>query len=806
MWLSGGSLANSGTVLAQQQGTLGGSYILNNGMLQGANLTVNPGQLDNNGTLYTVQNLGITASQVNNGAAAKLLSQGNLTINAGTTGLQGQVTALGNLALTSQASFNQLATLAAGNTLSLTSQGDINVNGLMQGQGLQLSAAGALNNNGQLRAGYGESHLNAGQLNLNGAGSVQAGGTLRLTSRNGINNTGFVGTAGDLIASAGGTLLNSALLYAGNNMSLLANSIRNYRGDILAGNNLWMQRDAAGNANAEVVNTSGSIETQNGDISIRTGHLLNERDGLTESRSYQPGSDSSNNAMSLNVKVVDLGDGNWGFYQDFHGSTQGGSITSTVAPTQQGSKKRVLSGSTVLDVVASGGVSRIAAKKDLHIYANSLDNQASNLLAGNAIDLSGSVLNNQSYFGYAEDEYRVYKYTGRLATIVATPKTMKDIYNKRASKNRTVTYYLDGAPETLRRDTDQAFRSVIQAGGAVVANFSNNISNTSSAAYAGGYAPGRSAPGLNLATGPGVGAGSQAAGLNNSGNTLLSAPQATINLTGAGNGVGHVEDLADNSTKNNGLNAVDTRPQGVGDFGQSDDKQAGIKEQTTALINRNGPDGKPIELGGKDATFAGGVVDNSTASATTGAQAGKNAVENNAVSNWGALVPTATQQDASLALDLGGKGVTNDKITKAIEKSHIGPSIGDTAKIHGDVKGQIAGGYVAGGYMEGVLSEDKFAINSGVTKVIGWRADASVGLTFGPYPIKDFNPAYDYSGALSTGFVSFEGSVSKEGIGGSFRVGGGIGASFRQSENSNNQPELNGSGSSELISWPLKKD
>lgn len=98
-------------------------------------------------------------------------------------------------------------------------------------------------------------------------------------------------------------------------------------------------------------------------------------------------------------------------------------------------------------------------------------------------------------------------------------------------------------------------------------------------------------------------AGSQAAGLNNSGNTLLSAPQATINLAGAGNGVGHVEDLADNSTKNNGLNAVDTRPQGVGDFGQSDDKQAGIKEQTTALINRNGPDGKPIELGGKDATF-----------------------------------------------------------------------------------------------------------------------------------------------------------------------------------------------------------
>ncbi|ENT7055369.1 polymorphic toxin type 25 domain-containing protein [Escherichia coli] len=170
------------------------------------------------------------------------------------------------------------------------------------------------------------------------------------------------------------------------------------------------------------------------------------------------------------------------------------------------------------------------------------------------------------------------------------------------------------------------------------------------------------------------------------------------------------------------------------------------------------------------------------------------------------LVPPRVQQDASLAFDLSGKGATNDEIIKAVDKSHIGPSVGDTAKIHGDVKGQVAGGYVAGGYLEGVLSEDKFSINGGVTKVLGWRADVSAGLTFGPYPIKDFNPTYDYSGAISTGIFSVEGSIGKDGFGGSFRVGGGIGASIRQSENSNNQPEINGSGSTELISWPIKKD
>ncbi|MDD8641958.1 VENN motif pre-toxin domain-containing protein, partial [Escherichia coli] len=203
------------------------------------------------------------------------------------------------------------------------------------------------------------------------------------------------------------------------------------------------------------------------------------------------------------------------------------------------------------------------------------------------------------------------------------------------------------------------------------------------------------------------------------------------------------------------------------------------------------------------AGLAGGLVGDSGGAAVAGAQSGKTTVENNALSE---LVPPRVQQDASLAFDLSGKGVTNDEIIKAVDKSHIGPSVGDTTKIHGDVKGQVAGGYVAGGYLEGVLSEDKFSINGGVTKVLGWRADVSAGLTFGPYPIKDFNPTYDYSGAISTGIFSVEGSIGKDGFGGSFRVGGGIGASIRQSENSNNQPEINGSGSTELISWPIKKD
>ncbi|NWC65553.1 hemagglutinin repeat-containing protein [Cedecea sp. P7760] len=608
LWLNAGSLNNSGTVLAQQQGTVGGSYILNNGMLQGANLTVNPGQLDNNGTVYATQNLGITATQVNNAAVARLLSQGNMGINAGNTSLQGQVAALGNLSLNSQVSYNQLTTLAAGNTLAVSSQGDINVNGLMQGQGVHLSAAGTLNNNGQVRAGYGESHLSAGQLNLNGSGSVQAGGTLRLTSQNGINNTGFVGTAGDLIASAGGTLLNSALLYAGNNMSLFANSIRNSRGDILAGNNLWMQRDAAGNANAEVVNTSGSIETQNGDISIRTGHLLNERDGFTYSESLQnyPGSGES----YLNIRAGDI-DPRKLKYSYGEVCTGGGGINNNehcrpsvaLALKSQDQIKRLLSEKTVT-AVAQGGAGRISSGRDAYLAVNQLENNASNILARNNMQLSGETLNNLSAVSGKTSVYQVYN-TPVNTSCVKNPDTCMSGWSSIPENGSvySVTRHYSGASEkTLFKYTlqpgvitetsggDVTYRAVIQAGGAVVANFSNNISNTSVSANTPGYTPGRSAPGLNLAGGPGVNGGAQAADLKTGTNNNVTAPPATIDIPGNG----------DNPGDNGGLAVVDNRPKSSTDYGQSGGKLAEINQQN----------GSGIDLAGNPAGLVNGGITN----------------------------------------------------------------------------------------------------------------------------------------------------------------------------------------------------
>ncbi|MDO2440947.1 hemagglutinin repeat-containing protein [Enterobacter nematophilus] len=606
LWLNAGSLNNSGTVLAQQQGTLGGNYIVNNGMLQGANLTVNPGQLDNNGTVYATQNLGIAASQVNNAAAARMLSQGNLAINATNTGLQGQVVALGDLSLASKASYNQLTTLAAGNTLSVTSQGDITTNGLMQGKGIQLSAAGTLNNNGQLRAGYGESQLSAGQLNLNGTGSVEAGGTLRLSSLNGINNAGFVGTAGDLIASAGSTLLNSALLYAGNNMSLLANSIRNARGDILAGNSLWMQRDSAGNASAEVVNTSGNIETQRGDISILTGHLVNERDGLNAVQSETNIAPSWVKGGTADIPVdwiSSSGTGKYGIYvtegQRYHGHGDDWSeMLGNYAPYEDADVQKVAVKTVSVSVSAKGQQSRIASGRDIIARSDNVENMASSILANRNIQLSGSTLNNQSWLNGTSTVYNVYRY-GVGDKYARRPDETTRSYDKLVSKS--ISYVLDSV--TTEGASGDVYRAVIQAGGAVVASFSNNISNTSTTANAPGYKPGLSAPGLNLSGGPTVAAGAKATGLGAASSQSVAAPQATINLPGGGSGIGNAEALTSRNAGNNGLASIDNRPQSIGDFGQAGGKLADVHLQAAGLTSQNGANGTPVDLTGTGAAL-----------------------------------------------------------------------------------------------------------------------------------------------------------------------------------------------------------
>ncbi|MEN4630732.1 hemagglutinin repeat-containing protein [Pantoea agglomerans] len=542
--LNATNASNNGTLLADGQGTLTGNGFSNQGTAQGGNLEVNYQQVNNSGTLLGNNRLSVMGAQVNQQSSGRLFSGGSLLVHSNGFDQTGQVVALGDATLEIANGFTGRDVLAAGGRLSVSSNGAIDNQGTMQGGALTLSAGGDLTNNGQLTTGSGDSTLSGNRIAMNGNGSLQGGGNINLASRSDIVLDGFTGTRGNLVLSAPGSIVNNALLYAAGNLSLFANSIRNQRADMLAGGSMWLQGDAAGNANGEVVNNSGTIETQNSDITINTGHLLNTRDGLSVSQTNNSSSPAGSAKPQISVLISDLKPGEYGaflYHRDkdciSYGKGNGerctpAQTTYTYAPTKEAAIRNILLSSTTINVISNGGAARIAAGRDINIRAGSFDNQASNVLAQRDISLSGNQLNNQSWQAGTQTSYLTYKYEGRLFDFSKPYKSTT--YNSVTSsvivnasirginepKVRAVTYKLSDQGTSFT--PGELYRSVIQAGGNVSANFSGDISNTNTTANAGWSGNTLSAPDIRGLTAAGT-AGAQ------SHQPLATADKAAIN-------------------------------------------------------------------------------------------------------------------------------------------------------------------------------------------------------------------------------------------------------------------------------------
>lgn len=513
--------ANSGRILATDNAELRGTTLTNDGMLQGADLLVNYQKLSNSGTALGTRSLTVKGDEITHTISGKLFSAGNLTLNSGTLKNAGQIVALGDVTLHLLNALEFSGTLAASNTLSLTAQGDITNNGTLQGNSLVLSTGGVLTNNGQFTAGKGDSTFSAQRIVLNAAGSLSAGGDMVFNSLSDITVNGFTGTAGSLTMNAVGTLLNTALIYAANNMQLFADRIHNVYGDILAGNSLWMQKNAAGAANSEVVNTSGNIETQKGDITINTAHLLNERDGsnsntqitdldnpswVGESSFVVSLDDMEEGSYSIEKNRTDVWVGSCMSFPTYPGacSMDEPFFTTSYRINDSGQTKRFAIKRTEVDVTSTGHAARIASANNLNITANYLDNSGSNILANRDISLKGEQLNNQSNQASSETEYLVYT----ASTINAGG----------------VTYILTGR-EAESENTANVVRAVIQAGGNVSATFTNDISNTLVTANTDGFSNTIAAPTLTPLSNQSITSGEQAQSLVEADAQDITTPQ-----------------------------------------------------------------------------------------------------------------------------------------------------------------------------------------------------------------------------------------------------------------------------------------
>ncbi|MEG5837676.1 hemagglutinin repeat-containing protein [Enterobacter bugandensis] len=574
--LNAASATNGGTWVADRA-TLTGTTLASQGTTQAGELTVNYGQLNNSGTLLGNAQLNINADQVTQSAGGKLLSGGNLWLQSKGLDVVGQLVSLGDLTLQLTNAFTSKTAVAAGRTLTINSGSDIDNRSVLQGQAVNLNAGGQLSNNGQITTGAGASTLSGSSVALNAAGSVQGGGDITVASRSNITVDGFTGTRGSLTLSAPGSIVNTALLYAANNLALFADSITNQRGDIMAGNNLWMQRDAAGNANSQVVNTSGNIETQNGDITVKTANLLNQRAGLATSTttSSSPAYDWVGQA-TVDIPVSVLGIDT--LVQDSYSTyTHDGSGTCGGVPcfmyedthyyyrpiTGYETRKYALN-QTAQVVNAEGGSARISSGRNLTITAAELNNQASAILANSNITLAGNTLNNQSYQSGTYTEYAVYKYVSPSYG-GGSPGSYSPTHRNTYYDN-DVTYVLDG--HVTESENGETFRAVIQAGGNVTANFSSNISNTNTTANAGGVSNVISTPSLNTLSNQTIGSGVQKQGLSNTGTVAVNSPQWNDQLQGALqqlNGGGALENSGASGTS---LSNIATTQKGNANLGQ----------------------------------------------------------------------------------------------------------------------------------------------------------------------------------------------------------------------------------------------
>ncbi|QLW75965.1 hemagglutinin repeat-containing protein [Citrobacter freundii] len=581
--LNAATATNNGNWLADSA-TLTGSQFTNQGTTQAGQLTLNYQQLTNNGTVLGTSQLTVNADRVSQNTAGKLFSGGDLTLNSQSLDAFGQVVALGNLTLKLVNAFTANSTLAAGNTLTVNSEGAIDNRNVMQGQVVNLTAGGQLSNNGQITTGSGTSSLSGSNVALNAAGTVQGGGDIMVTSRDTITVDGFTGTRGTLTLNTPGAIINTALLYAANNMALYADSITNQRGDILAGNSLWMQKDAAGNANREVINTSGTIETQSGDITIKTGTLENKRENLTYSTQTESFDEQVPEGPTITLTGNDAGHPE---YEILVGGGNSGPAPKLYLLSDDIPDLRYLYEKTTQLVDVNGTASRISAGRNLSIYGDTVINNASNILAVGNIDMSGTTLNNLSYESKITETYRSYKFTYAGFNSNWVPEA-EDVY---------FIYTLSGTEKVESKGI--AARAVIQAGGDITARFAQDISNTTTTANTGGISNTIAVPALNTLSNQTIDAGVQKQTLADSEAVSVNSPQwndqlqdALQQINGGTLDAGNVADTTldtvstDKNSQINQGEAVDTSAYPL-PFGQNGYFVVSDDPQSPYLININ---------------------------------------------------------------------------------------------------------------------------------------------------------------------------------------------------------------------------
>lgn len=208
------------------------------------------------------------------------------------------------------------------------------------------------------------------------------------------------------------------------------------------------------------------------------------------------------------------------------------------------------------------------------------------------------------------------------------------------------------------------------------------------------------------------------------------------------------------------------------------------------------------------AGLACGLTGNSTASAAVGAQSGKNAVENNSLSDgWNNILPSGTQDYGQAVASWNqyaqDNNLTPEQVQEGMNRIAIGegPSWGTTYKVHPVVQAGGDVSFIRGYTLSGTIDDNHISVNQGDIYSIGAHGGASIGLSFGPYfpgLINSNDNDYSINGGFGVGAVGL--STGKDGVSFTF----GFGPSWGWSATEIKGVDVNGTSISEVYRYDFK--
>lgn len=441
--LTAGSLLNvSGNVLhvgtglfdiaTGQLGNAGGNFVTRGGLTLTADGWTNS-------SLIQADRLTVNINSLNQTASGQLLAVSTLTGNGGNWSNDGLIASDGSLDLTLGGTYSGNGRVSSLGTFDLSAAQ------------LNLNAASSL-------AGGGNTTISVGGQ-LSNAGRLTSAADLTLTAGS-VNNTGTVGAGENLTLTTDVLLNDRGLIFSGADMQLLSPSFTNYYGQVYSLGSTLIARDKNKTKADLLDNRSGGIDST-GDLTIAATTVNNVMDVLQ----YTEHEKSVATITQLSCTLIAYGCDSRG----------GGRINGLweIAETDR------------LKVTLHSEAASINSGADLTINAGEVNNTSSSMTAAGDLKITASTINNE---GVQEQDIESTRRFVSWVNETASAIRMADLFTQRnnptpsATVEQDMSNFLAWMGETLptssRIINGESLDAIIQAGGNVTLDATQNINNS----------------------------------------------------------------------------------------------------------------------------------------------------------------------------------------------------------------------------------------------------------------------------------------------------------------------------------------